>query len=148
MADFNLQEALDRDSTAAEFIKETDNCAISMFSENSIIQMQIRGGALKSVADQPITKGNSRAECEPCGRVTFVSSAILILCATLDLRLDEVWAGYLWQHHRRVRRNQVWGNNSLPHAHQQNIPDETAKNCFTHPLCASRFFRNISHLLR
>lgn len=62
---FKLQEALDRDSTVTEFIKETDNCAISMFSENSSMQMGSRGGALKSVTNQPTSKGNLRAEREP-----------------------------------------------------------------------------------
>lgn len=76
---FKLQEALDRDSTVTEFIKETDNCAISMFSENSSMHTESRGGALKSVTHQPILKGNLRAECEPCRTVAFVSPAVFIL---------------------------------------------------------------------
>jgi len=84
---FKLQETFDGDSTVTEFIKETDNCAISMFSENSFMQMGSRGGALKFVTNQPASKGNLRAECEPCRTVVFVSPSILLLLLLLHVTL-------------------------------------------------------------
>lgn len=59
---FQLQEALDRDNTVTEFIKETGNCAISMLSENSSMQMGSRGEALKSVTNQHTSKGDLRVK--------------------------------------------------------------------------------------
>lgn len=59
---FKLQEALDRDSTVTEFIKETDKCAISVFSESSSMQIGSRGGALKPI------KKSTHIRSKPQGR--------------------------------------------------------------------------------
>lgn len=50
--------------------------------------MGSRGGALKSVANQPTLTGNFREECEPCRTLTFVSPAVSLLLLLLHVSLN------------------------------------------------------------